>query len=417
MADITPPSTPSALTATVASSTSVQLQWAASTDNVAVTGYRVYRNGSQVATATTNPFTVTGLSPATSYTFHVAAVDAAGNQSGSSASATTTTPGTQAIVDYDFPRGDTLAAKNGWAFASTSWSLTPTADGSGLALPFTYAGVVPGNYGMSEMRFTMPPQDEFWLRVRWHIPANYGHRHDTELQIANATTAGWRVGDKVRGTDGVSEGVISQIGASNVFLRFAAKSAYNAVWAGTLTNTTRNSALTSTGRSQWAANNKLLAIWTDGYSSTGLGSTIVWQTDSDWYFSGGTHSIVTVGYTRGGNTVTGSVANGGALITPADYGKYMDIIFHGKFSTTPGAKNGVIRTFARKQGEAAYTMRHNITNADMDKRSDVAANLRQWRAGYLMGWANSGFDAATTFHISKIQVFGQQPADLMGVSP
>lgn len=416
MADTTPPSTPTALNAIAAGSSSVQLQWAASTDNVAVTGYRVYRNGSQVATATTTQYTATGLTPSTSYTFHVVAVDAAGNLSGASANATATTPATQAIVDYDFSRGDTLAAKNGWAFAS-NWSLTPTADGSGQALPFTYAGAVPGNYATSEMRFTMPPQDEFWLRVRWHIPANYGHRHDTQLKIDNAATAGWQVGDKVRGTDGASEGVISHIGASKVFLRFAAKSQYNAVWVGALTNTTRNSALTSTERSIWGANNKLLAIWADGYSAAGLGSTIVWQTDSDLNYSGGTHSIVTVGYSKGGNTGTGPVANGGALIRPTDYGKYMDIIFHGKFSTAPGAKNGVIRTFVRKQGESAYTMHHNITNADMDKRSDVAANLRQWRAGYLMGWANSGFDATTTFHISTIEVFGQQPADLMGVAP
>ncbi len=401
----------------MAGAASVQLQWAASSDNVAVTGYRVYRNGTPVAIATTTQFTATGLAPSTSYTFHLVAVDAAGNLSGASSSATATTPGTQAIVDYDFPRGDTLAAKNGWAFASTSWSLAPTPDGSGLGLPFTYPGVLPGNYGMSEMRFTMPPQDEFWLRVRWHIPAHYAHRHDTELQIANAAAAGWQVGDRVRGTDGVSEGVISRVDTSTVFLRFAAKAAFNSVWVGTLTNTTRNSALASTGRMQWGANNKLLAIWADGYSSAGLGSTMVWQTDSDWYFSGSTHSVVTVGYSKGGNTVTGAVANGGTLITPADHGKHMDIIFHGKFSTAPGAKNGVIRTFARKQGETAYTMHHNITNADMDKRSDVAAHLRQWRAGYLMGWANSGFDAASTFHISKIEVFAQRPADLAGVSP
>lgn len=329
------------------------------------------------------------------------------------------TPSPQALVDYDFPRGDTLAAKNGWAFASTGWPLTPTGDGAGPGLPFNYAGVLPGEYGMSEMRFTMPPQDAFWLRLRLHVPANYVHRHDTELQIAQAAAAGWQVGDRVRGTDGVSEGVISRIGASQVFLRFAAKSAFNAVWVGTLTNTTRASTLASTGRMQWATNNKLLAIWTDDYSAHGKGPTIIWSTELDWSGSRASRdSFLTVAHTTGGNTVSGAAAIASLpLIAAADVGKAMDIVFHGRFSSRPGAKDGVIRSFVRKQGQASYTMVHNITNADLDKRSDVPAALQPWRAGYLMGWANSGYDQATTFHLSKIEVFAQPPAELAGVTP
>lgn len=329
------------------------------------------------------------------------------------------TPRVQALVDYDFPRGDTLAPKNGWAFASTAWSLTPTGDGAGPALPFSYAGVLPGNYGMSEMRFTMPPQDAFWLRLRLHVPANYAHRHDTELQIANAAAAGWQLGDRVRGTDGLSEGVISRVSERSVFLRFAAKSALNSVWVGTLTNIQRGSTLTSTGRMQWPTNNKLLAIWTDNYSAQGKGPTLIWGTELDWSGSRASRdSQLTVGYAVGGNTVSGAAAVGSLpLITPADAGKAIDIIFHGRFSSRPGAKDGVIRSFVRKQGQTAYTRVHNITNADLDKRSDVAAALQPWRAGYLMGWANSGYDEATTFHLSKIEVFDREPADLAGLSP
>ena len=309
-----------------------------------------------------------------------------------------------------------MAAKNGWSFASPSWGLAAAGDGTGTALPFTYGGTVPGNYGMSEMRFTMPMGDQFWLRLRWHIPANYAHRHDTHLNITGALAAGWQIGDTVRGTDGVSAGVISLVDTSGVFLRFAAKSAYNEVWNGAVTKTTRSSTLTASGRNQWGANNKLLAIWTDGYSSTGLGSTIVWQTDSDWY-DGSANSNITVAYTTGGNTVSGSPVSGGQLITPADYGKYMDIIFYGRFSSASGANNGVIRSFVRKQGQSAYAMVHNITNANMNKRSDVASNLQPWQSGYLMGWSNSGFDAQTTFSISKIDYFTSMPPELQGISP
>src|SRR5881296_2834941 len=92
IADTTPPSTPSGLTAAVAGSTGANLSWGASTDNVGVTGYIVRRNGVQVATPATTSFADTGLSAATTYSYTVAARDAAGNISANSTSVSVTTP-------------------------------------------------------------------------------------------------------------------------------------------------------------------------------------------------------------------------------------------------------------------------------------------------------------------------------------
>ena len=61
------------------------LSWAASSDNVGVTGYRVFRDGAQVGTPATTSYTDTGLTAATTYRYTVAAVDAAGNVSSQSA--------------------------------------------------------------------------------------------------------------------------------------------------------------------------------------------------------------------------------------------------------------------------------------------------------------------------------------------
>jgi len=77
--DTTPPSAPTGLSAGTPTTSSVPLSWNASTDNVGVTGYRIYSGPTQVATAGGTSTTVSGLSPATSYTFTVKAVDAAGN--------------------------------------------------------------------------------------------------------------------------------------------------------------------------------------------------------------------------------------------------------------------------------------------------------------------------------------------------
>jgi chitodextrinase len=90
-ADTTPPSTPTGLTATAISSSQINLSWTASTDNVDVTGYRIYRGGVQIATSVGTSYSNTGLTPSTSYTYAVAAYDAAGNHSSPSASASATT--------------------------------------------------------------------------------------------------------------------------------------------------------------------------------------------------------------------------------------------------------------------------------------------------------------------------------------
>ncbi|MFK4089609.1 glycosyl hydrolase family 8 [Kribbella sp. NPDC020789] len=90
--DTTPPSTPTGLASTGTTSSSVSLAWNASTDNVGVTGYVVYRNGTEVATTGTGTtFTDTGRAASTSYTYTVKARDAAGNLSAASNSVTATT--------------------------------------------------------------------------------------------------------------------------------------------------------------------------------------------------------------------------------------------------------------------------------------------------------------------------------------
>ena len=89
--DTSPPTNPNNLTATAVSSSQINLSWAASTDNVGVAGYRIYRGGNQIATSATTNYSNTGLSPSTAYTYTVSAYDAAGNNSSQSSSVSATT--------------------------------------------------------------------------------------------------------------------------------------------------------------------------------------------------------------------------------------------------------------------------------------------------------------------------------------
>jgi len=91
--DTQAPSVPANLTASAVSSSQINLGWSASSDNVGVTGYALYRNGAFLKNVTGTSTSDTGLTASTSYSYSVRARDAAGNISGSSATVTATTPG------------------------------------------------------------------------------------------------------------------------------------------------------------------------------------------------------------------------------------------------------------------------------------------------------------------------------------
>jgi chitodextrinase len=89
--DTQAPSIPSGLATNSVASNTVSLGWVASTDNVGVAGYTVYRNGVSVGTTSTPGYTDSSLTPSTPYSYTVAAFDAAGNHSAQSSPLTVTT--------------------------------------------------------------------------------------------------------------------------------------------------------------------------------------------------------------------------------------------------------------------------------------------------------------------------------------
>jgi beta-lactamase superfamily II metal-dependent hydrolase len=132
--DTQPPSVPGALVASAISSTEISLSWNASTDNVGVTGYRVYRstNGGAHAlagTSSTTGFADLGLTAGVTYGYQVTAVDAAGNES-SPASTSTRTP----------VPGITVTSPNGgesWAGGSARAITWTAQDISNVKLEYT----------------------------------------------------------------------------------------------------------------------------------------------------------------------------------------------------------------------------------------------------------------------------------------
>jgi len=146
--DNQPPSVPGTLTATPASGTQVSLSWGPATDNVGVTGYLVQRcqgagcsNFAIIGTPSATSFNDSGLTANTSYTYVVAARDAANNVGPNSNAASVTTPAINpslvAAFSFNEGSGTTVGDGSGHGNTGTITGATWTAAGKyGSALVF-----------------------------------------------------------------------------------------------------------------------------------------------------------------------------------------------------------------------------------------------------------------------------------------
>ena len=109
--DTVKPSRPGQPVTGAVTDTTAAFSWAPSTDNVGVTGYRIYRNGAVVTTSPTPSFTDAGLAPSTAYRYQVTAFDAANNESAKSGALNVTAA---------------APSSGGVVSPTTSWSYTET---------------------------------------------------------------------------------------------------------------------------------------------------------------------------------------------------------------------------------------------------------------------------------------------------
>lgn len=138
----TVPSVPTGLQASGTTSNSTNLSWNASTVavNCLLTGYTVFRNGVAIGTTSSPNMTVSGLSPVTTYSFRVAATDAAGSSAQSTAINVTTLSGPPPP-----PPGSKVFAPYVDMGLTADWQLLTIQQQSGIKV-FTL-GFVVGNGG------------------------------------------------------------------------------------------------------------------------------------------------------------------------------------------------------------------------------------------------------------------------------
>jgi chitodextrinase len=202
--DTIPPAAPANLTAAASSSSQIDLSWSAATDNVAVVGYRVSRNGTVIATTTATSYKDAGLAAQTTYTYTVAALDAANNVSPPSGPASATTLAAP-------PTNGSLAAayRFGEGAGTTTADVSP--NGNSGTLVNGAAWTTGGKYGSAisfdglddhvraadsnALDLGRTGTIEAWVKVnalnRWHSViakgnANSDASHNYALEITNA---------------------------------------------------------------------------------------------------------------------------------------------------------------------------------------------------------------------------------------
>lgn len=123
------PSAPAGLIATPAGATQINIFWATPPDNVAVVGYKVYRDGVLVGSPTTTNYSDADLTALTTYSYAVSACDAAGNCSAPSAAVSAKTLVARDIHLPTVPAGLTATAVSATRI-DLAW--TPATDSVGV---------------------------------------------------------------------------------------------------------------------------------------------------------------------------------------------------------------------------------------------------------------------------------------------
>ncbi|MCH8041911.1 MAG: DUF1593 domain-containing protein, partial [Nitrospinae bacterium] len=180
VADTTPPTAPTIQQALADSASQITVSWTAATDEVGVTIYTLYRNGTAVGTTPTLNYVDKGLAAGTTYAYTVTALDAAGNESTPSAAASVTT-----LVSTD-----TLAP---------TVTLIAPANGATVTGPVTVTAAAADNIGVLGVQFQLngtnlgPEDTTNDYQVTWDTstlaPGTYTLTALARDAAGNATTA------------------------------------------------------------------------------------------------------------------------------------------------------------------------------------------------------------------------------------
>ncbi|WP_350292603.1 fibronectin type III domain-containing protein [uncultured Croceitalea sp.] len=151
--------------------TTVNLSWSGATDNIDVTGYRIFKDGALESTLpNVNTYQVTGLAENTTYNFTVTALDAAGNESPNSNDVSVTT---DASSGSNNGGGTTNSGEGFLTKSGSTLSLSDTNDNmviGAVAVPAGYKLAVEGKIRTREVRVDQDSWPDYVFDQDYKLP-------------------------------------------------------------------------------------------------------------------------------------------------------------------------------------------------------------------------------------------------------
>jgi len=162
-------------------------------------------------------------------------------------------------------------------------------------------------------------------------------------------------------------------------------------------------------------NRKLFALWMDGYSSNGQGTTIAWE----FWPDGDKASKLAISHQAnidGERSKSGHQQHYRFIRYPEDHGRWMQLVLRARASD-PGAENGLIQAWQRWEDEQEYRQMHDVQNAPLNP---PPSGPQGWARGYVLGWANDAYNKQTEwlmddFTVSKSSLLEKSPLQLTEV--
>jgi hypothetical protein len=177
--------------------------------------------------------------------------------------------------------------------------------------------------------------------------------------------------------------------------RFSFNTAYREVWVRYWIRIPNNFNLSPTG-----SNNKWFIVWAGPYSG-GDGASCLWEIRPE---TSGGQTIGAYIYTHVNQPGIGFSSAleqvNGFIRIPEDRGRWMQVVYQVKYSSTNDTYDGLFRMWRRWDGDPSLTLIHEKTNL-MYRPAEGAPGLE---AGYIMGWANNPYAETTEFLVDDFTV-------------
>lgn len=316
------------------------------------------------------------------------------------------------LASWDFNAGDTPTVTGGHVeWANDHGGLVPVPDTHLKGIKFNYRGKETSEDSTSEWRYKMTiPLAQNWEYLKFYQPKNFYHRHAVRISSPEIlSTTNWRKGDEIINSKGM-RGVVSQVKDKFLYVeKIHQRFDHNWGKGIVITNKTTGGEFESLDSRSMATNNKLSAQWQGRYSNAGM----IVEFANKLPAKGGEHGV---GYfspkvnTSKAHKASGSVSNQlfkmpGTAFDIRDNGIVVEFVIQRTRSSAEGVSDAIYRIWKRTEN-SSWSIVHENTS------------LYAWQPdnyfdhGYVMGWANSGYEEDTTFYLLGWELWAEKPAFL-----